>query len=76
MFSIFFFGQAKNEMLFIYFANHSSLQIALSDLQTRAETEIHKAQKLVSEKDDELFAAEESLSELVEVFICHFAWLL
>ncbi|XVF07846.1 hypothetical protein REPUB_Repub06bG0174900 [Reevesia pubescens] len=41
-------------------------KIALSDLQTKAETEIHKAQKLVSEKDAELLDAEESLSGLEE----------
>ena len=59
-----------------YFVYHLFPQIALSTLQTKAETEIHKAQKLVSEKDAELHDAEESLSGLEEVFICHFAWLL
>ena len=44
-------------------------QYALSLLQTKAENEITKAQKLISEKDAELFAVEESLSGLVEV-IC------
>ncbi|KAG6642884.1 protein PTST homolog 3, chloroplastic isoform X1 [Carya illinoinensis] len=42
---------------------------ALSDLQTKAETEISKAQKLISEKDAELQATEESLSGLKEVQI-------
>ncbi|KAL5809566.1 hypothetical protein ACOSQ3_030257 [Xanthoceras sorbifolium] len=40
---------------------------ALSVLQTRAETEINKAQKLISEKGAELHDAEESLSGLEEV---------
>lgn len=40
---------------------------ALSILQTKAETEISKAQKLIMEKDAELHAAEESLSGLEEV---------
>ncbi|KAM1800979.1 hypothetical protein ACFX11_032651 [Malus domestica] len=44
-------------------------QLALSNLQTKAEMAISKAQKLVSEKDAELLAAEESLSGLVEVEI-------
>jgi hypothetical protein len=39
----------------------------LSDLQTKAEAEISKAQKLISEKDAELHAAEGSLSGLEEV---------
>jgi len=38
-------------------------------LQTKAENEICKAQKLISEKDAELHAAEESLSGLVEVIL-------
>lgn len=38
----------------------------LSILQSKAESEISKAQKLISEKDVELHAAEESLSGLVE----------
>ncbi|CAO2839496.1 unnamed protein product [Amaranthus hypochondriacus] len=42
---------------------------ALSLLQTKAEDEITKAQKLISEKDAELFAVEESLSGLVEAKI-------
>ncbi|KAI9153902.1 hypothetical protein LWI28_018187 [Acer negundo] len=42
-------------------------KLALSVLQTRAETEINKAQKLISVKDAELQAAEESLSGLEEV---------
>ncbi|XP_057534030.1 protein PTST homolog 3, chloroplastic [Amaranthus tricolor] len=42
---------------------------ALSLLQTKAENEITKAQKLISEKDAELFAVEESLSGLVEAKI-------
>lgn len=45
----------------------TSGQLALSDLQTKAEAEISKAQKLISEKDAELQAAEGSLSELEEV---------
>ncbi|KAB2622398.1 hypothetical protein D8674_024580 [Pyrus ussuriensis x Pyrus communis] len=44
-------------------------QLALSNLQTKAEMAISKAQRLVSEKDAELLAAEESLSGLVEVEI-------
>lgn len=40
----------------------------MSLLQAKAETEISKAQKLISEKDAELLAAEEMLSELVEVY--------
>ncbi|KAJ8754195.1 hypothetical protein K2173_002095 [Erythroxylum novogranatense] len=44
-------------------------KLALSALQTKAEIEISKAQKLISEKDAELIAAEESLSGLVEVKI-------
>ncbi|CAK7343184.1 unnamed protein product [Dovyalis caffra] len=44
-------------------------KFALSALQTKAERDISKAQKLISEKDAELLAAEESLSELVEVEI-------
>ena len=78
-------GQAQIEMLCIscgfssvnlrYFSCHSFPQIALSALQIEAETEIHKAQKLVSEKDAELHAAEESLPGLEEVLFCHFAWL-
>lgn len=44
-------------------------KLALSKLQTNAETAISKAQKLVSDKDAELLAAEESLSGLVEVEI-------
>lgn len=50
-----------------YFAFNFCLQLALSDLQTKAETEIRNAQKLISEKDAELHAAEESLSGLEEV---------
>ncbi|KAG4163880.1 hypothetical protein ERO13_D01G204200v2 [Gossypium hirsutum] len=42
-------------------------KIALASMQNKAETEIQKAQKLVSEKDAELLAAEESLSGLQEV---------
>ncbi|CAI0426821.1 unnamed protein product [Linum tenue] len=41
----------------------------LSDLQRNAETEITKAQNLLAEKDAELFAAEESLTGLVQVTI-------
>lgn len=44
-------------------------KLALSILQTTAETEINKAQKFILEKDAELNAAEESLSELKEVQI-------
>ncbi|XP_031261712.1 protein PTST homolog 3, chloroplastic isoform X2 [Pistacia vera] len=44
-------------------------QRALCVLQTKAETEISKAQKLISEKDAELNAVEESLSGLEEVEI-------
>ncbi|TYJ50738.1 hypothetical protein E1A91_A01G230500v1 [Gossypium mustelinum] len=42
-------------------------KIALASMQNKAETEIQKAQKLVSEKDAELLAAEESLLGLQEV---------
>lgn len=41
----------------------------LSVLQAKAESEISKVQKLIWEKDAELHAAEETLSELVEVHI-------
>ncbi|KAI4300323.1 hypothetical protein L6164_033714 [Bauhinia variegata] len=44
-------------------------KLALSVLQTKAETEIGKARKLISEKDLELHVAEESLSGLKEVQI-------
>ncbi|RVW12997.1 Protein PTST-like 3, chloroplastic [Vitis vinifera] len=44
-------------------------KLALTILQTKAETEISKAQKIVLEKDAELNAAEESLSGLKEVQI-------
>ncbi|KAK7267750.1 hypothetical protein RIF29_20429 [Crotalaria pallida] len=44
-------------------------KLALSVLQTKAEAEISKARKLVSEKDAELDVAEESLSGLKEVQI-------
>uniref|UniRef100_A0A7N2L2S5 Uncharacterized protein n=1 Tax=Quercus lobata TaxID=97700 RepID=A0A7N2L2S5_QUELO len=49
-----------------------SLQLALSNLQTKAEAKISKAQKLISEKDAELQAAEGSLSGLEEVQIQYF----
>ncbi|KAL9426827.1 hypothetical protein AB3S75_033580 [Citrus x aurantiifolia] len=44
-------------------------KLALSVLQTKAVTEINKAEKLISDKDEELIAAEESLSglEVVEI---------
>ncbi|XP_024634044.1 protein PTST homolog 3, chloroplastic isoform X2 [Medicago truncatula] len=42
---------------------------ALSVLQTKAEEEISKARKLISEKDAELHEAEESLSGLKEVLV-------
>lgn len=42
-------------------------QLALSDLQEKAEREINKAKQLISEKDAELQAAEDSLSGLEEV---------
>ncbi|KAL2992516.1 hypothetical protein AAZX31_10G051900 [Glycine max] len=44
-------------------------KLALSVLQTKAEAEISKARKLISEKDAELHVAEGSLSELKEVQI-------
>ncbi|GKV48404.1 hypothetical protein SLEP1_g55226 [Rubroshorea leprosula] len=44
-------------------------KIALSSLQTKAETKIKKAQEFVFQKDSELQAAEESLSGLEEVQI-------
>lgn len=43
------------------------VQLSLSVLQRKAETEIQKAQMLVSQKDVELQEAEESLSGLQEV---------
>ena len=49
------------------YTHTSSFQLALSHLQTKAEMEISKAHQLISEKDAELQAAEESLSGLVEV---------
>lgn len=51
----------------LFFLSASWLQLALTILQTKAETEISKAQKIVLEKDAELNAAEESLSGLKEV---------
>ncbi|XP_015898398.3 protein PTST homolog 3, chloroplastic isoform X2 [Ziziphus jujuba] len=42
-------------------------KLALSVLQIKAESAISKAQKIISEKDAELLAAEETLSGLVEV---------
>ncbi|KAL9429426.1 hypothetical protein AB3S75_031268 [Citrus x aurantiifolia] len=44
-------------------------KLALSVLQTKAVTEINKAEKLILDKDEELIAAEESLSglEVVEI---------
>lgn len=47
-----------------------SFQLSLSNLQMKAEAEINKAQKLISEKDEELQAAEESLLGLKEVTFC------
>ncbi|XP_022846697.1 protein PTST homolog 3, chloroplastic isoform X1 [Olea europaea var. sylvestris] len=44
-------------------------KLALSALQTKAEVEISNAHKLISEKDAELYAAEESLAGLKEVEI-------
>ncbi|KAL0375030.1 UNVERIFIED_CONTAM: protein PTST3, chloroplastic [Sesamum radiatum] len=44
-------------------------KLALSVLQSKAETEISKAQKLISEKEIELHAAEETLYGLKEVDI-------
>ncbi|XP_068491571.1 protein PTST homolog 3, chloroplastic isoform X3 [Phaseolus vulgaris] len=44
-------------------------KLALSTLQTKAEAEISKARKLISEKDEELHFAEESLSGLKEIQI-------
>ncbi|KAL2509301.1 5'-AMP-activated protein kinase-related [Forsythia ovata] len=44
-------------------------KLALSALQTKAEAEISNAQKLISEKDSELHATEESLTGLKEVEI-------
>lgn len=43
------------------------VQLSLSVLQRKAETEIQRAQMLVSQKDVELQEAEESLSGLKEV---------
>lgn len=53
--------------LFLIFLSASCLQLALTTLQTKAETEISKAQKLILEKDAELSAVEESFAELKEV---------
>lgn len=47
-------------------------QLSLSVLQRKAETEIQKAQMLVSQKDVELQEAEESLSGLQEVSLLLF----
>ena len=55
------------QLLRILFLHFTSGQLALSDLQTKAEAEISKAQMLISEKDAELQAAEGSLSGLEEV---------
>ncbi|KAF5475796.1 hypothetical protein F2P56_007567 [Juglans regia] len=44
-------------------------KLSLSDLQTKAETEIRKAQKFILKKDAELQGTEESLSGLKEVQI-------
>ncbi|KAL2487359.1 5'-AMP-activated protein kinase-related [Abeliophyllum distichum] len=44
-------------------------KLALSALQTKAEAEVSNAQKLISEKDSELHATEESLTGLKEVEI-------
>ncbi|KAK4272840.1 hypothetical protein QN277_021341 [Acacia crassicarpa] len=44
-------------------------KLALYALQTKAEEEINKARKLISEKDAELHVAEDSLSGLKEVWI-------
>ncbi|KAM7468212.1 hypothetical protein LguiB_015774 [Lonicera macranthoides] len=44
-------------------------KLALTTLQTRAETEISKAHKLILDKDAEMLTAEDSLSELEEVEI-------
>lgn len=48
------------------------VQLSLSVLQRKAETEIQKAQMLVSQKDVELQEAEESLSGLQEVSLVLF----
>lgn len=51
-------------VIFLYFY----FQRLLSVLQIKAETEIREAERLISEKDAELNAAEDSLSGLKEVF--------
>lgn len=51
----------------ISYLHSNGLQAALSALQTKAGEEISKAQRLISEKDAELDAAEESLTGLKEV---------
>lgn len=53
--------------MYYLFCIHFFLQLSLSVLQIKAESEISKAQKIISEKDAELLAAEETLSGLVEV---------
>lgn len=50
-------------VIFLYFY----FQRLLSIMQIKAETEIREAQRLISEKDAELNAAEDSLSGLKEV---------
>lgn len=69
----YFYGEHKN--LSIYYGFYFCLQHALSILQENAETAISEAQKLISEKDAELLAAEESLSGLVEVLHLLFFWM-
>lgn len=51
-------------VIFLYFY----FQRLLSILQIKAETEIREAERLISEKDAELNAAEDGLSGLKEVF--------
>lgn len=60
----------------IFLATCFCFQHALSVLQTKAEEEISKARKLISEKDAELHEAEESLSGLKEVMhLCFYGLL-
>lgn len=67
----YFYGEHKKSSA--YYGFYFCLQHALSVLQANAETAISEAQKLISEKDAELLAAEESLSGLVEVLHLLFA---
>ncbi|XP_044502140.1 protein PTST homolog 3, chloroplastic isoform X4 [Mangifera indica] len=62
-------GLAAEELISADFDKDLDIEHALSVLQTKAETEITKAQQLISAKDAELNAVEESFSGLEEVEI-------